>query len=392
MELFEPLGINLCGPAEDLSGIANVNRNILFTAYNMGVPIKWTPALEWWSHLKVDMSKTQWDILDELKKRQFPPGTYVTIFSFPPHYINDVDRSALFNISYSLFETDRIPMYGSHAWAPKLNDDKIMEVWVPCQFQRKSYKAGGVKPHKIRYVPMGTDVETFTPHGTRYRFTEGSEFKFLTIMDVSYRKGPDLLLKAYFEEFKETDDVILILKGYTGGADEGSKNTIRNMIKAAKEAAQSRAKVLYLGGFLKDSQLPKLHRSADVYVSASRGEGWALPVCQSMATGVPCIVPQHSAHLDYSTPQNSYLVPSDDIEITDKHWLANDSRFMEHHWWEPRLDELKKQMRHTYEHRDEVKAKGIQANLDIQKFSWQNTVINVVSQCGKFSQRREIKV
>lgn len=390
MEIFQPVDINLMGPADDISGIANVNRNIIFAALKMGLRIRWTKALEWWSHLRADLTKEKFDLLETARNMPLQPGNYVTILSFPPHYIHDFDRQAKINISYSLFETDRIPMAGSHAWPPILNRPEIMEVWVPANFQIASYKLGGVEPRKLKCVPMGVDTDDFTPHGKRMKFTEGNEFKLLTVMDVSYRKGPELLFRAYFEEFKDQEDTLLILKGYTGGADDRSKQTIRDLIGRIKKETNSKAKLLFLSGFLQESQLSDLHRSADVYVSASRGEGWALPCLQSMACGVPTIMPKHSSHLDYGTDQNCLWVEAPQTKITDLFFLTNDSKFINHEWWEPKIESLRQQMRYSYNNREALKKMGEQAYRDVQRFSWKNSVRRMMGQIGRYAGRQEV--
>jgi glycosyltransferase involved in cell wall biosynthesis len=45
---------------------------------------------------------------------------------------------------------------------------------------------------------------------------------------------------------------------------------------------------------LEDEQLAELYCASDVYVSASLGEGFGLPLLEAMACGVPCIAPKNS--------------------------------------------------------------------------------------------------
>lgn len=44
-----------------------------------------------------------------------------------------------------------------------------------------------------------------------------------------------------------------------------------------------------------DEEMASLYSACDVYVSASMGEGFGLPLMESMACGTPCIVPKNSA-------------------------------------------------------------------------------------------------
>ena len=383
MEIFQPLGINWIGPIDDISGVANVNRNVIIAAMKMGIPMKCTNALQFWSHLKVGLSKDKIDLLEQAKSFNFPPKQYVTVMSFPPHYVQQLDGNAITNISYSLFETNKIPIN----WPNVLNAPAISEVWVPCKFQLASYKLGGVDSKKIKYMPMGVDTDEFVPLGPKMAFTKNNEFNFLSIMDVSSRKNPEVLLRSYFEEFKDQDDVVLILKAYTGGADEGSRQGIRTMIKKHKEDFKSKAKVIYLPGFLSDAQFALLHRSVNVYVCAPRGEGWNLPALQSMACGVPCIMPKHTSQLDFGTDENCFWIDSTEVDITDPHFLALDARFYGHRWWEVDGNSLKKQMRFTYTNREELGIRGQKARAMAEQFSWKNSVRKMVAQTAKHAQR-----
>ena len=388
MKFFKPLQVRWAGPVEDISGIAQVNRNVIFAMRKMGIHVRCEPAIPMWSHLKAGLAPDQFLALEEAKQAPLSQGQFVSVWSFPPHYLFKTEQAARANISYSLFESNKVPLN----WLPKLNNPGMHEVWVPCKFQVEAYRRGGVVPSKVKYQPMGVNVEEYCPEGPKLQVAEEGVFKFLTVMDVSYRKYPELLLQAYFEEFQNQEDVMLVFKGYTGGADEGSRNYIRDLIKNAKTKASSKAKVMLLPGFLKESEFPRLHRACDVYINSSRGEGWSLPVLQSMACGVPVIVPRSSSHLDFCTDENSFFVEVKEHEITDQKFLIDDPRFMTHSWWEPQLDSLKQQMRLAYTNRALLKQKGQQAHQDVQKFSWEHSVRKMCGSLAKFANQVEMAV
>lgn len=389
MDLYPPFGIHWIGPYEDISGISHINRNVALAALKLGLPLRITSpfAPGTWSHLEAQLPLEKLELLRQAENTPLQQGNYFAVHSYPPHYlhphaIQQVAGPARCHISYSLFETNKIPAN----WADSLNHENVMEAWVPCKFQLESYKRGGIEPRKLKWVPHGVDIQEFTPEGQKMAFGDPNPFTFLTIMDVSVRKGPDILLKAYFEEFaKETPGkVMLIFKGYNGGGGEAERAKIQKTIEAAKVAAGSQAEAFFLGGFLSDAQLPGLHRSVNAYVNSSRGEGWDFPCLQSMACGVPCIMSKHSSHLDFGTEQNCLWIDCVEKEITDPKFLALDARFYGHSWWEPSVESLRKQMRWAYEHPQELAAKGAQARIDVKKFSWENSLRSVVTQLAKF--------
>jgi len=397
MEIFQPFGVHWVGPYEDISGIAHINRHVAIEAMKLGLQFRCSSpfAAGTWSHINVTLPVEKMEYLRQAQQVGLQDGQFMAMHSYPPHYlhpdyIQQAGGRAKVHISYSLFETNSIPAN----WADPLNHENIMEVWVPCKFQIDSYKKGGVNPRKLKHVPHGVNIHEFVPEGLRMKFGETEAFLFLTIMDVSHRKGPDVLLKAYFEEFAETKpgEVLLVFKGYTGGAGDAERQKIEKMILEAKAAAKSQAQVLFLSGFLSDEQMPLLHRSVHAYINSSRGEGWNFPALQSMACGVPCIMPKHSSHLDFGTDQNCLWIDVVETAIDDPKFLAMDARFYGHSWWEPKIDSLKKQMRWATTHREELKQKGQQAREDVKKFSWENSLRSVVTQLAKYSSRSEILV
>jgi len=46
-------------------------------------------------------------------------------------------------------------------------------------------------------------------------------------------------------------------------------------------------------GYVTDDELARLYRGADVFVYASRFEGFGIPVVEAMASGIPCVVSSH---------------------------------------------------------------------------------------------------
>ena len=82
-----------------------------------------------------------------------------------------------------------------------------------------------------------------------------------------------------------------------------------------------------------------LYAACDCLVHPYRGEGFALPVVEAMACGLPAIVTGAGPALDYASEATAFLVPArrtefrecrvGDIETVGRPWM-----------WEPDLDAL----------------------------------------------------
>ncbi|KAA0178208.1 hypothetical protein FNF27_00062 [Cafeteria roenbergensis] len=157
----------------------------------------------------------------------------------PPRYPTTAcpPRGARFTVGRTMFETDRLPS----GWAERLN--RMDEVWVPTEFHRRVFRQGGVAAAKLQVLGEPVDVDEFDPgrvdplpfdvmEGPRgqggpwqsaLEASDGSSedgegapsssgrrvTRFLSVFKWEYRKGWDVLLKAYLGGFTATDPAVL---------------------------------------------------------------------------------------------------------------------------------------------------------------------------------------
>jgi len=99
----------------------------------------------------------------------------------------------------------------------------------------KFFSKSGVNEKKIVVIPEGLDTGLYDPLQTQPYIFESkkleSKFKFLSVFKWEERKGWDVLLRAYFEEFGSEERVALVLHTYLYGTrDPRNKDNVMKRV------------------------------------------------------------------------------------------------------------------------------------------------------------------
>ncbi len=184
----------------------------------------------------------------------------------------------------------------------------VDEFWVPSQYVRRVYLDSGVPECKVVVVPNGVDTGRFNRQAAPRKLATQKKFKFLFVGGTIFRKGPDLLLKAYLENFTAADDVCLVIKDF-GGQGIYAGQTFEAKIRAAQSKPNA-PEILYLNEELPPGDLPGLYTACDCLALPYRGEGFGLPVLEAMACGLPVIVTAGGATDDFVRDDFGWRIPS----------------------------------------------------------------------------------
>lgn len=275
------------------------------------------------------------------------------------------------NIARTTFETDRIP----ESWVLELN--KFNEVWVQSTFNLHTFTTSGVTA-PLRLIPNFFDLSEFTPQGLHLPYTFPKSFKFLSVFDLKKRKGYDILLNAYLNEFSKGDDVALLLKIRDSSKSELIEQFIANHPKTRKD----RPAIYIVDHMLQMEDILKLYRVCDAFVLPTRGEGWGRPFFEAMLMEMPVIGTNWSGHTEFMNAYNSYLVKVKGLVRIEN---ADDELFNGHYWAEPSLKDLQKKMRYVFEHPEEAKAIGLKARGDLLgRYNLQEVARSVVREIDKY--------
>ena len=201
------------------------------------------------------------------------------------------------------------------------------EVWVPTEWHVPRFVAAGVDRRRLHVVPEPVDTVFYDrpslplyEHRAEIGSAGSAPFVFFSVFKWEARKGWDLLLRAYWDEFRAptaaaVPRVRLVLKTYMPSWEIGpSVNAV------VDSAAQSMCAEHGVGRdtlppitlALDDAsttEMRKLYGAAHSFVLPTRGEGWGLPIVEAMAMGLAPIATMHSGPTAYLTPENGFPLP-----------------------------------------------------------------------------------
>lgn len=238
--------------------------------------------------------------------------------------------------------------------------DAATFVWTPSAWGRRTLIANGIPAEKIRVVPEGVDTDAFRPSG---RPKQPGRFRFLFVGKWEPRKFVAELARAFVDEFDGNDDVELVLHAHNPYVPGFST---RRELERLELPRTPRIIVSEPGN---SAALRELYQSADILVFPTRAEGWGLPILEAMATGLPVIVTDYSAPVDFVTPEVGYLVQVKRMVDARCETFGIDTG----QWAEPDLDHLRFQMRQAFENPQEVCNKGVRARQEALSWSWPNS-------------------
>jgi len=256
----------------------------------------------------------------------------------------------------------------------------VDEFWLPSEYVRRVYIDSGVPVEKVFVVPNGVDAAKFHPQAAPMKLATEKQFKFLFVGGTIGRKGTDLLLQAYLQNFTAADDVCLVIKDF-GGQSVYTGQTFETQIRAAQMLPNA-PEILYLNAELPPEQLPGLYTACDCLVLPYRGEGFGLPALEAMACGLPLIVTAGGATDDFVRDDFAWRIPA--VKKVFGHEVSGLK--LAHAGWllEPDLGALGQHLRHVFKHPAEARERGQLASRHAhQFFTWKNSAAIVQHRIGQ---------
>jgi glycosyltransferase involved in cell wall biosynthesis len=351
--------IIFCCQFTDASGYASAARKYLYVLdkfldkkkYNLKI---YNSSFEG----KINCSKEDLEFLKkyELKNEEVDNfinnNKYIAVFHLLPHhgfidikdkYLNkNIYEKAEKRINIFYWEADRIP----ELWRQIFSENKYDKIIAGCEWN-KSIFLKDINNTPIEIIPIPFNEKKIIK-------TKKYFFNILSLSQWQPRKGFDILIKSFYQEFFNHEDVKLTIKTYRDEAFGVSDKEIiiteaLNYKKSCTDYLKDpKCKLDIVTGILSKEKLEELYASSDIFCLTSRGEGFSIPSAEAALYGIPCVVPKLGGHTDFLDKDNNYFFDcyTKPLENMGKGQLFSSC---EMNFLEPDIISVRKQLRSAYE-------------------------------------------
>lgn len=193
-------------------------------------------------------------------------------------------------------------------WVTACN--KMDVVVVPSSHTATCFSNSGNLTKPMHVVPESFCQEILDPETSVELPKFNTNFNFLLFGQFTGdnpfndRKNLFFTLKWLFETFKDDSDVGIVLKTNVGRntlIDKRRTHDIANAIKKECRKLSPFPRLHILHGELSNKEVAALYRHPQIkaLVTATRGEGYGLPILEAAASGLPVIATGWSGHTDF---------------------------------------------------------------------------------------------
>ena len=300
-----------------------------------------------------------------------PEATLVNIVLNESHHYFFYDQYDSPKIAYNVWEaTKQIPEYFNRI----LEYDQF---WCPTEWQRKCTIDQGYPEHRVKVVPEGVNGDIFCPTKetnpllAKKKFYEKysipyETFTFMIFGRWDYRKSTTEMIQAFSEEFKNDDNVMLVISADNPFSSDGMETTEQRL--EHYKIPTEKIKVVH---FPPRQDYIKFMQHGNCLLSCSRSEGWNLPLMEALACGTPSVASNWGGHLEFADGI-AYLV-NVPKELPPKQVFMLGDKFDYGVWGEPDFDHLKKVMREVYNNYHRAKEDTLKRSKFIRElYTWDN--------------------
>ncbi|MFZ5647347.1 MAG: glycosyltransferase family 4 protein [Bacillota bacterium] len=362
----------------DITGYGSAARGYALSLDRLGVNIRLIPAGKG-SPKKIAPEAGE----NVLRLMERPPDPVSETIFVRQSIPNLFEREGFFSIGVTAWETTGI----HRLWRDWCNT--MDAVGVPSRMNVWAFARSGVyKP--VELLRYGVDDLFISPGEYRdpLKGLKTPPFRFLSIFEWIHRKGYDVLIRAFLEEFSSDDGVCLVIKtGFDGSRAfnkkvSGDMRRLNNMYGPRGYSPP----VFLLSEEMTPAEMLNLYRSCQCFVLPSRGEGAGLPFLEAGSLGMPVISTGWGGQTDFLDNNNSFPVEFHLTPVTAQshcpYYLPDQK------WAEPSVADLKAKMRWVLENYGLALERGsLLRSLVRSEYTWEKAALDVVAALERLTGR-----
>ena len=272
------------------------------------------------------------------------------------------DTLAKFNIGVTaLVETDKC----NPKWIEKIN--KMDLIIVPSKFVKKTIYNTGTKV-TTKVIVIGESYhESIDKEINDIKLGIDTKFNFLVFGQFTGstpstdRKNLFNTIKWLCEEFKDNKDVGIVFKTNSSRATKIDKGITTNLVKKLTDEVRygQYPKIHLLHGHMQPEEVAALykHKKINALISATRGEGFGLPLLEAASSALPIIATNWSGHLDFLN-LGTFIKLDYELKEVDKRKVDNNIFVPGLKWAEVNEKDFKKKAKDFYKNRKGIQSKS----------------------------------
>ncbi len=269
-------------------------------------------------------------------------------------------------------------------WVEKCN--QMDHIVVPSTFTKNVVKRSGVLMKKIDVIPewFNENILEFPEKKTEIEKVS-TDFNYLIISTLTAlhpeldRKNLLNTLKWLFEKHKDDKDIGIVLKTSLGRGSKKDKidteKYLENLVLNLRKSPYP--KLYLLHGNMTDKEISELYNNEKIkcLVSATRGEGYGLPIVDAAASGMPVIATGWSGHLEFLSKYN-YLPIDYDIKEIPSEKIDNRIFLEGFRWADPKKESFFECIDNLHDHYETIKENCAEDSKTIKKMFCKQNIKN----------------
>ncbi len=322
--------------------------------------------------------------LNELKEEQSCKSVQIKFTHYWEDYLKQ-DLSGKLDLeiyctNYRFRNDKNLDPWNKHV---KYNSNKKLAVG---QFCKEALLDIGVSEEDIRVLPLGYSTEIDDSYSDYLHLGSKQKELQLFVMTNShdlYRYGTDILINALGNAFTKDDKVVIHIKDY----GQGAQNTdLEKWISKYPNFP----KVVWHKTFISKENLIALYTKMDALIAPFRGEGFGMKVIDSMALGVPVLMPNFGGVTEYAEKGSFIELDYNEVPVGECYDTRNSFVSENAYWCEVDTVDLSNKLKSILQNRSILEEVGKKAKKAVfSKYNWHQAAVKLQDAIHYFQTKRD---